>query len=149
MSEIRDRIVMRDGCWSWVGFHRKRDGRPIFRLQYAYRLVYEEVVGPIPAGLVLDHTCRNKSCVSPFHLEPVRQIVNATRSGFSPGDWGQADKTHCVNGHPYEGQNLYVCPGKPDRHCRECRRASKRKQNAKLKAARAAARAAKFNEVNP
>lgn len=34
----------------------------------AHRLSYERSVGPIPAGMVVDHICRNKACVDPSHL---------------------------------------------------------------------------------
>lgn len=46
----------------------------------AHRLAYTLVVGPIPPGLELDHTCRNRSCVSPLHLDPVTPSTNATRA---------------------------------------------------------------------
>lgn len=35
------------------------------REQRVHRYVYEQVVGPIPGGLVIDHLCRVKLCVRP------------------------------------------------------------------------------------
>lgn len=71
-------------CWYFVGAGREnRNGYS--RVWYkgkehmAHRLVYEALVGPIPPGLVLDHTCRNRCCCSPDHLEPVTVKENTYR----------------------------------------------------------------------
>jgi hypothetical protein len=45
----------------------------------AHRIVYERLRGPIPAGLELDHLCRNPLCVNPDHLEPVTHQENLRR----------------------------------------------------------------------
>jgi hypothetical protein len=38
------------------------------RLAYSHRLAYEKVVGPIPEGMVIHHTCENKRCVNVEHM---------------------------------------------------------------------------------
>lgn len=79
-------------CWEWTGgkikngyghfrFGYKSDGKNDIRL--AHRVSYELHVGLIPDGLVLDHLCRNTSCVNPRHLQPVTQRENIAR-GISP-----------------------------------------------------------------
>lgn len=40
------------------------------RTYRAHRLAYEQLVGPIPAGLVLRHTCDTPACVNVAHLIP-------------------------------------------------------------------------------
>lgn len=77
---------LRTRCWEWQGGkdqngygHFSVEGRAI----PAHRFAYESRVGPIPRGLVIDHTCRNPSCVRPSHLEPVTPREN-WRRGFSP-----------------------------------------------------------------
>lgn len=72
------------GCWWFVELGREnRNGYARLRWQgrelMAHRLSYEAHVGPIPDGLVLDHTCRNRCCVNPAHLEPVTVQVNTLR----------------------------------------------------------------------
>lgn len=118
-----------NGCWPWLGSittagygqireHRSRKNIP------AHRAVYELRVGLIPAGLDLDHLCRNRACVNPAHLEPVSRRTNVLR-GASPSAH-RARLTHCPAGHPYDEQNTYVWHGM--RHCRVCRRDRERER---------------------
>lgn len=87
-----------------------------------HRLAYETIVGPIPVGLEIDHLCRNRACCNPDHLEPVTRSVNTLR-GDSPALARQRrlSRTHCKNGHPFEGDNLRLTP-KGVRMCVTCRR---------------------------
>ena len=87
---------------------------------YGHRWAYEYFIGPIPAGMHLDHLCRNRRCVNPYHLEPVTVRENLLR-GEGPSAV-HAVKTHCPAGHAYAGENLYVHPRKGYRVCRACGR---------------------------
>ena len=114
------------GCWLWDAFCNPQGyGRfgVAGRTEMAHRVSYEFLVGPIPEGLDLDHLCRVRNCVNPDHLEPVTHAENILR-----GDGGLHNKikTHCLNGHPYSGENLYVPPSGVGRLCRTCRRENKR-----------------------
>jgi hypothetical protein len=88
----------------------------------AYHVSYVLAYGEIPPGLHVDHVrangCVNKHCVAPLHLEAVTPRENVLRGqGFAALN---AKKTHCPQGHPYSGDNLYV-DAKNRRYCRACR----------------------------
>ncbi len=71
-----------DGCWDWCGWVAPNgygQVRLMKKLYYAHRLSYLAFVGEIPAGLDLDHLCRNRRCVNPYHLEPVTRKENLDR----------------------------------------------------------------------
>jgi hypothetical protein len=108
-------------CWVWTGgldngYGRMRIGNSLF---HTHRLSYELSVGPIPEGLHIDHLCRVPACCNPSHLEAVTPRENSRR-GFSP--WARkARQTHCKNGHPLSGDNLYR-NSQGNRGCRTCRK---------------------------
>jgi len=87
----------------------------------AHSVSYEVNIGPIPKGLEIDHLCRVRNCVNPAHLEPVTHAENMRRSPMQ--GVMQKAKTHCPQGHPYAGDNLYI--HKNRRSCKICQRAKK------------------------
>jgi hypothetical protein len=106
--------IVADGCWPWVGPVNNM-GYGYTGGEYAHRHAYELACGPIPAGFVLDHLCRNPLCVNPAHLEVVTQAENIRRGSNYRGD-----RTHCPRGHEYTPANTRVKQGKYGT-CRECR----------------------------
>lgn len=115
-------VVDEAGCWLWQG-HLTNGygkiqiggrGKPKKR---AHRWVYEQMVGPIPEGLDLDHLCRVRNCVRPDHLDPKTRSANL----------------RCGN----TGKNARLCP-----HgvlgltkCRDCQTAKRREWRERQKAA--------------
>jgi hypothetical protein len=69
-----------DQCWLWGGLQNKWGYGRVRNGRLAHREVYRELVGEIPAGLTIDHLCRNTLCVNPKHLEPVTQAENNRRA---------------------------------------------------------------------
>jgi hypothetical protein len=73
-------------CWHWIGTISP-EGYGRFWLgnvrAFAHRWAYEYFVLKIPQGLVIDHLCRNHSCVNPAHMEVVTNRENIAR-GISP-----------------------------------------------------------------
>ena len=110
-------------CWRWTGtVNRKGYGtwRCAKRRMGAHRWAHELFIGPIPHGLIIDHLCRNPSCVRPSHLEPVTYAENVERGRK------KSDVTHCPHGHPYAGHNLIIRNGW--RFCRACKNADARRR---------------------
>lgn len=130
-----------DECWPWTGAlspkgygkFRGADGRT----KQAHRVAYELAVGPIPAGMTIDHVrsrgCIHRHCVNPAHLEPVTMGVNVLRGEGPSAQHARA--THCPQGHAYSGKNLYVRPSNGGRECRTCRRNYWRTYQRKVKVA--------------
>lgn len=115
-----------EGCWLWLG-STANNGYGAFGLRRdqmvaAHRYAYSLLRGPIPLGMVIDHLCRNPSCVNPEHLEVVTNKENILR-GIGPSA-ENAKKQVCKHGHPFTSGNTYVHVhrGKRKRLCRICRR---------------------------
>lgn len=119
-----DLIEKTDGCWLWRGFRMTPTGYGRFngtvdgkaRKMLAHRMIYEQLVGPIPQGMTLDHLCRNRSCVNPDHMEVVTNRINTLR-GDNPCAQN-ARRTSCVNGHAFDAANTR--PYRGGRVCRAC-----------------------------
>jgi hypothetical protein len=122
-----------DDCWIWMG-SKARGGYGHFKVYNKYpsahRVAYELIKGPIPKGLVLDHLCRNPSCVNPNHLEPVTYRENLLRGmGITAKN---AAKTHCPSGHEYNEENTYLSK-RNQRHCKICMRERQRRRKEKMR----------------
>lgn len=68
-------------CLLWFGANNgegygvMKDHRTGKRIQ-AHRLAYELVIGPIPEGMFIDHTCHKRNCVNAHHLRPTTNKQN-------------------------------------------------------------------------
>jgi hypothetical protein len=110
-----------DTCWIWRGCRFSGSGGyglfPIRgKSMKAHRWSYEFMVGAIPEGLQLDHLCRNRACVNPWHLEPVTARVNNSRSQSLSAL--QSRQTHCLHGHEFTEANTRRTHGR--RYCISC-----------------------------
>ena len=125
--------VQPNGCW-WFTGHLSKCGYGKFRYKRqveAHIASYELHVGPVPVGMVLDHTCHNpkictlgnkcphRRCCNPDHLEPVTAAENSRRGGAG---LFHSRKTHCPAGHEYTPENTYDGGKGKGRQCRTCRR---------------------------
>jgi len=114
-------------CWSFTGAKVKGYGKfstwdKVKNKNYlAHRVSFSIFNGELIEGLVVDHVCRNRSCVSPEHLRQVTVEENV----FENSDTltlKNRDKTHCSRGHEFSGHNLLLIgyKGRKHRRCRAC-----------------------------
>lgn len=73
-------IKQDDGCWLFTGVTNHKGYGRTGDNSKAHRYYYQELVGPIPKGLTLDHLCRVKLCVNPAHMEVVSRSENSRRA---------------------------------------------------------------------
>jgi len=133
-----DRLYRKTPCMEWLGKPTGGGGYGQFQRVPAHRWAYERWVGPIPAGLQLDHLCRNRLCVNPEHLEPVTCQENVLRGNGTAARLARV--THCPKGHEYTDENTYLYQrgrlGQYHRACRTCRLAQSRAAKQRIQAAR-------------
>lgn len=135
VDRLLARVVDVDGCWVWQGADNGVGYGVIAsngRQTYTHRVAYEFFIGPVPAGLVLDHLCRVRRCCNPWHLDPVTHRVNLLRGvGVSAV---AASRTACPQGHPYDQRNTYRYPN-GSRRCMACARDDQRARRARNRTA--------------
>ncbi len=116
-TEVRfwDKVdnVDNNSCWEWQGKislqgygHFYFDGS----ISCAHRYSYILNCGDIPDGFEVHHTCYNKACVNPNHLELMTHLDNVR-------DASQRI-IHCPYGHEYTEENTKLNNGM--RQCRQC-----------------------------
>ena len=90
-ERLKHKIVLKPSrletfCWCWVG-RLNRNGYAYVWCQndkrdvVGHRITYQLTRGMIPKGRILDHLCRVRSCINPYHLEPVTHQTNTLRGG--------------------------------------------------------------------
>lgn len=135
-----------NGCIHWTGSIIKNGYGQMHvggKTRKAHIVAYEEEVGPVPEGMVLDHQCHNQDpdcdlgddclhrrCINTDHLEPATQRENSLRGKTLAAR--NAAKTHCDNDHEFTEENTYWRKG-GGRHCRTCLADHDRERKAKKK----------------
>lgn len=112
----------KNGCWLWQGvksggygyMRYYKDGR-----RKSCHLVSLIIHGiKVPKGKEVDHSCRNKSCVNPSHLEVVTHKENILRGTSIPAR--NSKKICCMHGHELTLDNIFSSK-RGDRQCKKCR----------------------------
>ena len=112
------------GCWLWTkatcssGYGTIHDN---YRTLVAHRVSFAIHRGPIPEGMHLDHLCRTRACINPWHLEPVTNRENVLRGQSVMSS--RAAQMFCKRGHFLSGENVYrIGKNRNGRACVRCAR---------------------------
>lgn len=117
------------GCWLYtgaktaagygsIGLGRRQDGTDT-----VHRVIWQELIGPIPEGMWVDHLCQVRHCCNPDHLELVVPGENTRRGA-------QGRHGYCKRGHTMSPANTYTRPnGKTE--CRSCMRLAQLRRRGK------------------
>lgn len=125
-DHLRENLLVQGKHWIWQGrvnnkgyglVYAKFPAQPEKRAskRAAHLVIYEILVGLVPDGLELDHTCPYPLCAFPECLEEVTHAENQRRLGLR--------QTHCRRGgHPRTAVNTYRNPTTGKASCRVCAR---------------------------
>lgn len=129
--------IIDSGCFEWLGTCNS-DGYGRIGIKgksiKAHRAMASLIYGVIPAGMVIDHLCRNRMCVNPTHLEIVDNKTNLSRGNSAFNRKGKY-KEFCTRGHTLKNNFLMYQNGRgvKTRICKVCRQESRRRYNFKTK----------------
>jgi len=132
-----EKVAQDDECWRWtgaIGSHGYGNFWDSERYVRAHRWAYTSLRGEIPDELMIDHLCRNRWCVNPWHLEPVTCSVNLERIPRDVRDAAFRPE-RCKSGHLLDEANTYVQKKTGYRYCRTCQAARRRAFQARREAA--------------
>ena len=101
--------------------------------EWAHRVVWEAYNGPLTDDLSVHHTCHNRSCLNPEHLQAISKVEHG--------------RAHAADGHKvqwgYEGPNtpcrkcgckdFSIRADRGTRRCNPCHRAEARLQKVRRK----------------
>lgn len=132
IERFEAKVIRREGCWGWDGAHMWNGYAALYdndakNQRHAHRFAYRHFIGPIPNGLHIDHICRNRGCVNPWHLRLVTLAENVLLGdGITARN---ARKTHCKRGHSFDEANTHI-DNRGNRSCRTCSRDRMRRYRA-------------------
>ena len=78
VEEFMGLIEYTDTCWNWLG-KLDKDGYGRYGRKRAHRISYYLANPDADVTMDIDHTCYNRACVKPSHLEAVTEKVNLER----------------------------------------------------------------------
>jgi hypothetical protein len=122
-QSLLERSVATNECFIWQGAGKGNGyGVAVYKGKQTtvHRVMYMLVHGAIPDGYEVDHTCNNRACINPDHLQSVSHAENMYLATLR--------RVTCKTGHEWNDKNTYVTQVKRkqgghrmQRYCRVCR----------------------------
>lgn len=106
-ARVLKRIVTSGVCWEWGGTHNNHGYGMVWwegRMRVVHQVVYEALVGPVPADREHAHGSRAEDTERSLDVRSL--------------------PTHCPRGHEFTEANTYTRKGTRQRACRTCRYAA-------------------------
>ena len=138
-ERLLSKIAINDnGCWVVSLKMKKCKGKetyPVFTInktEYLAHRVSFSIFKNLSNLLVVDHICRNKSCINPDHLRQVTMVVNALENSVSIMALNKL-KTHGNCGHEFTKENTILMKNSQGRKtivrkCRICENTQQRRK---------------------
>lgn len=82
-NKINHTVDSQTGCWIWGGKLNGNGYAVSTRNHKSVRLarwLYERTFGALSVGMHVDHICRNRACINPYHLRPLTPRDNQLAS---------------------------------------------------------------------
>lgn len=103
-------------CLIWIGSVKGDKGRPAFQMGkksvYSSRYIYSKLIGDIPDGTMVCHTCDNPLCVNPAHLFLGSAMDNAKDMANKGRGWWQVSSSDEVRERMISAKSIQVESGK-------------------------------------
>ena len=121
-------ILSESSCWEYVGA-KNSDGYSVQKIRSSKHKLNKTILAhraswllanrKIVSGFVLDHKCKNRSCVNPLHLQQITASQNTIiGSGITTIN---KNKKFCIDGHEFNEENTYFRKYNPNyRRCKIC-----------------------------
>jgi len=119
LADFERNFKKSNGCWIWEGW-KGPHGYGSMKIPgerkaiLAHRLSYLLYFGNLTKGRHVHHTCNNRLCVNPSHLQELSIISHAIMTNLS-----ERTKTHCIRGHEFTLENTSIS-SQGSRRCLQC-----------------------------
>lgn len=114
VESLLERTRQNGDCKEWTGACRSNGyGVTVYKGTgtTTHRVMYELIHGEVNPDMEIDHTCNNRKCINPDHLQLVDHKTNMLLA--------RNRRKTCKKGHEWNEKNTYEYKG--GRFCRKCR----------------------------
>jgi len=128
------RVDLNTNCWNWIG-HINKEGYGKFNLakncgkreSFTVSRISYSIFNKTDPLLLIDHTCRNRKCVNPEHLQQASPLTNTHENSVSTAHFLSL-RSCCNKGHEYTEENTAIRKNNGAYGGRRCKTCEKERQ---------------------